>query len=231
MARALVAAKPRSLMVWTAASTMRERVPSRMDRATAPFGPDLATAVAPITLFDQLLKFYGASPGFSTPFLESGDPLPDFSYGFRTKFGFKGVGLSLFFRGEQGRQLFNNRALIFQTKSAAAQGRGFFAEALNDPDAFDEAPRFSDRWIEDASFIKLDNITLDYGLNRLLNTRRVRNARVFLSVDNAFTITPYSGYDPEVNTNAQVGRIAALGIDYTNYPVPRTITLGFNLGF
>ena len=160
-----------------------------------------------------------------------GDPLPDFSYGFRTKFGFKGVGLSLFFRGEQGRQLFNNRALIFQTKSAAAQGRGFFAEALNDPDAFDEAPRFSDRWIEDASFIKLDNITLDYGLNRLLNARRVRNARVFLSVDNAFTITPYSGYDPEVNTNAQVGRIAALGIDYTNYPVPRTITLGFNLGF
>ena len=54
--RALVAAKPRSLIVCTAASTIRARVPSRMDRATAPLGPDLATAVAPISRFDQLLK-------------------------------------------------------------------------------------------------------------------------------------------------------------------------------
>jgi iron complex outermembrane receptor protein len=160
-----------------------------------------------------------------------GDPRPDFSYGFRGKVDYKQWGLSLFFRGEQGRELFNNSALVFQTKSAAAQGRNFFADALDDPDALREAAVFSSRWIQDASFLKLDNITLEYRIDGAKISPHVRNARLFASVDNAFTVTPYSGYDPEVNTNAQVGLIPATGIDYTNYPLPRTFTLGVQLGF
>ncbi|MDX1531175.1 MAG: TonB-dependent receptor, partial [Rhodothermales bacterium] len=163
-----------------------------------------------------------------------GDPRPDFTYGVRSKLNWKNFGLSVFFRGEQGRELFNNTALVFQTKSAAVQGRGFLADALDDPDALREQPAYSSRWIEDASFLKLDNVTLEYSLEpSMLGTagEYVRTARVYFSVDNVFTITPYSGYDPEVNTNAQVGLIPAVGIDYTNYPVPRTFTVGVHLGF
>lgn len=163
-----------------------------------------------------------------------GDPRADFSYGFRTKFNWKSFGISAFFRGEQGRELFNNTALVFQTKSAAAQGRGFLAAAFDDPDGLREAPIYSSRWIEDASFLKLDNVTLEYNIAPEMFGRvssYVQNARVYLSVDNVFVLSPYSGYDPEVNTNAQVGLIPATGIDYTNYPVPRTFTVGINLGF
>ncbi|MEM6784360.1 MAG: SusC/RagA family TonB-linked outer membrane protein [Bacteroidota bacterium] len=160
-----------------------------------------------------------------------GDPRPAFSYGLRTRFDYKQFGVSMFIRGEQGRELFNNTALIFETQSAAAQGRGFFADALDNPDAFDEAPTYSSRWIENASFLRLDNITLEYRPDMSIVTPLVQSARVFLSIDNVFTITPYSGYDPEVNTNAQVGLISATGVDYTNYPRPRTFTIGVNLGF
>lgn len=163
-----------------------------------------------------------------------GDPRPDFSYGFRTKFNWKSLGFSLFFRGEQGRELYNNTANVFRTKTAASSGNNFLAAALDDPDAFSEAPVYSSRWIEDASFLKLDNVTVEYTLNPdMLGAAGayVRKARVYLSVDNVFTVTPYSGYDPEVNTNAQVGLIPATGIDYLNYPVPRSFTVGINLGF
>lgn len=163
-----------------------------------------------------------------------GDPRPDFSYGFRTKFNWKNLGFSMFFRGEQGRELYNNTANVFRTKTAASSGNNFLAAALGDPDAFSEAPVYSSRWIEDASFIKLDNVTLEYSLDPdMLGAAGayVRNARVYVSVDNVFVITPYSGYDPEVNTNAQVGLIPATGIDYLNYPVPRSFTVGVNLGF
>src|SRR5688572_18930866 len=79
MARALVAANPRSLRVWTAASMMRERVPSRVDRAMAPLGPDFASAVAPITVFDQLLALINCSN--ATTLLEAGDSFRHLGHG------------------------------------------------------------------------------------------------------------------------------------------------------
>ncbi|MEL6772915.1 MAG: TonB-dependent receptor [Bacteroidota bacterium] len=159
-----------------------------------------------------------------------GDPRPDFSYGFRAQFDYKQFGISAFIRGEQGRELFNNTALVFGNKSALPN-TNVIASALDTPDAINEEARFSSRWIEDASFIRLDNITLEYRPDIARYAPFVRNTRVFLSVDNVFTITPYDGFDPEVNTNAQIGLIPATGIDYTNYPVARTFTLGVNLGF
>ncbi len=160
-----------------------------------------------------------------------GDPRPDFTYGIRSRLTVGRFGFSAFLRGEQGRDVFNNTALIYQTQSAALQGRNFLADALDDDDAPSSSAKFSSRWIEDGSFLRLDNLTLDYNLDASRLSRFARSARIYVSADNLFVITPYSGYDPEVNTNAQVGLVPALGIDWLNYPRPRVFTLGVNLGF
>ena len=157
-----------------------------------------------------------------------GNAQPDFTYGFRASANWNNFDFSLFLRGEQGRDVFNNTALVFQTKSAVLQGQNFLKDALDDPDAVSEAAKYSDRWIEDGSFLRLDNVTIGYSLGLADLTQQVRTAYIYLSASNLATITGYSGYDPEVNTNAG---LATLGIDYLNYPRPRTFTVGVRLGF
>jgi iron complex outermembrane receptor protein len=77
---------------------------------------------------------------------------------------------------------------------------------------------FSDYYIQNASFLRVDNINIGYNAGRVV---RGANLRVLFNVQNAFVITNYKGIDPEING----------GIDNTFYPRPRTYTLGLNLDF
>ena len=153
---------------------------------------------------------------------------PDFTFGFRAQAYWKQFDVSLFIRGDVGRDVFNNTALVYQTKSAVTQNNNFFSSALDDPDALKEPAKYSSRWIENASFLRVQNLTIGYTLDVQSLSSHIRNARVYVSADNLLLITGYSGFDPEVNTHAG---LATLGVDYTNYPQPRTITLGVNIGF
>ncbi len=159
-----------------------------------------------------------------------GKAQPDFTYGFRTNIYWGNLDFSLFIRGEQGRDVFNNTALVYQTKSAVLQNQNFLKAALDDPDALDEPAIFSSRWIEDGSFLRVDNVTIGYTFRNLGGVlgQHVRRARVYVTGQNLLLLTPYSGYDPEVNISAG---LAALGIDYAQYPRPRSFTLGVSLGF
>ncbi|SHK91477.1 SusC/RagA family TonB-linked outer membrane protein [Rhodothermus profundi] len=159
-----------------------------------------------------------------------GNAQPDFTYGFRTNIYWGNFDINIFIRGEQGRDVFNNTALVYQTKSAVLQNQNFLKAALDDPDALDEPAIYSSRWIEDGSFIRLDNVTIGYTFNNLGGVwgRYVRRARIYVTGQNLLVITPYSGYDPEVNINAG---LASLGIDYAQYPRARSFTLGISLGF
>ncbi len=150
---------------------------------------------------------------------------PDFTVGLRTNFTWKNFDMNLFIRGEFGRDVFNNTALVYQTKSSILQSNNFIREALNDPDAVNEAPVYSSRWIENGSFLRFDQFSLGYALPNF--STQVRQARIYLAVNNLWVITPYSGFDPEVNTDAG---LATQGIDYTNYPRPRTFTVGVQIG-
>ncbi|MCH8276924.1 MAG: SusC/RagA family TonB-linked outer membrane protein, partial [Bacteroidetes bacterium] len=157
-----------------------------------------------------------------------GSAQPDFTYGLRAAVNWKKFDFSIFIRGEQGRDLFNNTALVYETKSSATQNQNFIASALDDGTILTEPAKFSSRYIEDGSFLRFDNITIGYEFDATRLTEYGRRARVYLSVQNLFVITGYEGYDPEVNTSAG---LATIGIDYTNYPRPRTVTLGVSLGF
>jgi hypothetical protein len=86
----------------------------------------------------------------------------------------------------------------------------------------------SSRWIEDGSFTRLQNVTIGYTFDLPRFTGAARNSRVYLSGDNLLLFTGYSGYDPEVFTDAGLG---TRGIDYLHYPRPRTITGGLRVSF
>ena len=155
-----------------------------------------------------------------------GNANPNFSLGVRSNGTWKKFDASWLWRAEMGRDVFNNTALVYSTTANAKQGRNFLASALTQKDAFGEPAIYSSRWIEDGSFVRLQNVTLGYTF-RAPAQLGGRDARVYLSGDNLLLSTPYSGYDPEVFTGGGVDR----GVDYLIYPRARTFTGGFRVTF
>jgi iron complex outermembrane receptor protein len=90
----------------------------------------------------------------------------------------------------------------------------------------DEKSVLSDRYVQNGSFLKMDNVTLGYSFANLLRGAKYGgiSGRIYASVTNVFTITKYKGLDPEVNTTAY-------GVDYEIYPRSRSFMLGLNLNF
>ena len=138
--------------------------------------------------------------------------------------------LSFLIRAAVGQDVFNNTALVYSTKGNALQGKNFLRSALpsTDPTGLHEPAIYSSRWIEDGSFVRLQNVTLEYTLDLPILTRSARSARVYVSADNLVLLTGYSGLDPEVYANSG---LASRGIDYLSYPRPRTFTGGLRLVF
>ena len=88
----------------------------------------------------------------------------------------------------------------------------------------------SSHYIEDGSFLRLRELSLMYDLKKLKGFfEKISTAQIFLKGQNLYTLTPYSGMDPEVNYSG-VGTIRA-GTDFFTYPLPRTYTVGINLEF
>ena len=162
-------------------------------------------------------------------FVKIGNANPDYSLGLRSALGWGNLDASMFLRGEIGQDVFNNTALVYQTKSNALQGKNFLKAAMDDPDAISEPAVFSSRWIEDGSFLRLQNITLGYTFDELPIVGGARQARFFVSGDNLLLLTGYSGLDPEVHSTH--GGLAVRGIDYLAYPRARTVTAGVRMAF
>jgi TonB-dependent starch-binding outer membrane protein SusC len=156
-----------------------------------------------------------------------GNANPDFSLGLSNNATWNKFDLSWLWRAEIGRDVFNNTALVYQTKGSVKQGRNFLADALTDPDGLDEPAIYSSRWIESGSFVRLQNVTVGYNFN-LPGRFGSRSTRVFLSGDNLALFTGYSGYDPEVFVDRG---LASRGIDYLVYPRARTFTAGARVQF
>ncbi|MDT0645099.1 TonB-dependent receptor [Zunongwangia sp. F260] len=170
-----------------------------------------------------------------------GNPHPDFTFGFQNTFTYKAFDLSVFLQGSYGNDIFNG------VKRTLTAGSSYYVNqdpivldywSVNNPDGnqprlvrgSESNPniRISDRYIEDGSYLRVQNLTLGYtlpadaadqiGLNRL---------KIYGSVQNLFTFTNYSGYDPEVGTFNQNALL--MGVDNGRYPSPRTFTLGLNV--
>ena len=100
---------------------------------------------------------------------------------------------------------------------------------LNDPNDND---RLSDRYIEDGSYIRLKNIAFGYNLPKtLLQKIKVENVRVSVNIQNLYTLTRYSGFDPEVGASTQDSSGLTYGVDNGRYPSPTTYSCGLNITF
>jgi hypothetical protein len=132
--------------------------------------------------------------------------------------------LNVFFRGAFGNKIFNaTRADLFRPNTA--QYTNILVDAANESPSDINAYFYSSRFIEDGSFVRLDNATLGYTFKKVGNV--LKNLRVYTSANNLFVITKYTGVDPEVNQ----GGIAP-GVDYNNfYPKTRTLLFGLNVSF
>jgi len=87
----------------------------------------------------------------------------------------------LLVRGAFGQDVFNNTALVYSTKGNALQGKNFLRDALTDPIGLREASIFSSRWIEDGSFLRLQNVTLGYTFDIPKGLGSARTARLYVS--------------------------------------------------
>jgi len=161
-----------------------------------------------------------------------GSANPDFTMGLHNNLRWSHFDASWLWRGEFGGKVFNNTALVYQTKSDAKQGRNFLAAALSDPDSISEPAKFSSRWIEDRTFARLQNVTIGYTFDIPARLMSGQTARVYVSGDNLILLSKYSGLDPEVySTDGSGGGLAVRGLDYLTYPRARTYTFGVHFQF
>jgi iron complex outermembrane receptor protein len=167
------------------------------------------------------------SPG-ADDFVPIGNANPDFTLSFRSQLAWGKWDASFIARAEVGRDVFNNTALVYSTKGNALQDKNFLRTALDDPTGITQPAIFSSRWIEDGTFLRLQNITVGYTFTLPAFVGGGRQARAYVSSDNLFLLTGYSGYDPEVHA---ASGLASRGIDYLSYPRPRTFTSGIRFAF
>ena len=154
------------------------------------------------------------------------DPTPKFTYGFNTTFSYGNWSLNAFFRGVYGQKIFNDFRSIVDN-IARLPGNNVTREALTNGLIGSQTP--SDLWLEKASYLRLDNMTLSYSFKKI---RGFDLFRVYVTGSNLFVITPYKGIDPEIRT----GDTNQAYID-TNvygdafYPRSKTVTVGVNVSF
>ncbi|WP_207433905.1 TonB-dependent receptor [Sabulibacter ruber] len=169
-----------------------------------------------------------------------GNPNPDFIYGVTNTFSYKNFGLSIFLQGSQGNDIFNASRIEMEGMSDPKnQGIEVINRWRNPGDVTDipravwantDNSRISSRFVEDGSYLRVKTLTLSYNLpSTVLSKIKLNNLRIYATGENLFTITDYSGFDPEVNAFGGANR--AQGVDYGTYPQTRNLILGLNLSF
>ena len=169
--------------------------------------------------------------------MDLGSAIPDFTYGITLTAAYKGFDLAVFGSGASGNKIFNciNRTdfpmvnkmkeLFYDDRWTESNPNGSKPRAgANNMDKY----ATSSAMVYDGSYFKIKQIQLGYSLPKtLLKKVAISNLRLYVSLDDFFTITKYPGFDPEVSTNDVVG----MGIDKGGYPTSRKVVMGFNLEF
>lgn len=189
-----------------------------------------------------------------------GNPSPKFTYGIGNTFSYKGFDLTIFFSGSYGNKALNltrmriedprSNGNILKSSLNYAQvdlidpngsdsdyrnlhvvnGASTTMPALQASDANQNFTRISDMLIEDASYLRLQNISIGYTFpKKLINKIHLSNLKLYANIQNVCTWSKYSGLDPEVG--AMYGDALMTGVDYGRYPSPRIYTFGLNVSF
>ncbi len=189
-----------------------------------------------------------------------GNPWPKFFYGITNTFSYKGFDLSILLTGSYGNDVLNllrfrnanpnninlGRNILIETFDYARiddqggdpvlENPGTDVPRLTTADPNGNFGRITDKFIEDASYLRIKNVTLTYNVpaSILSNQNIIRNAQISFGVQNLHTFTNYSGLDPEVGSYVGANVAAnnqQIGVDPGRYPLTRVYTVGVNIGF
>ncbi len=163
-----------------------------------------------------------------------GKPQADFYMGLNLNFKYKNIDFSAYSYAEVGKEMVRN----YERDQPNVNRLNLYLDRWTGEGTSNSVPRttvgattnklFSDFYVEDASFLRIQNIQLGYSLSpQVLETIGMSKVRVYAAVNNAFTFTEYNGYDPAATTGEAIGG----GIDYGFYPISRQYLLGLNVTF
>jgi hypothetical protein len=164
-----------------------------------------------------------------------GNSQPDFTYGFSTTLNFKSFDLSVLFQGSQGNKLYNALRQNLESTSTSYNSAAIVANRWTASNPSTTVPRavetsqvyLDSRYIEDASFLKLKNLTIGYTFPFKITQNRDSKLRIFVSAQNLLTFTKYKGLDPEASRyGGDETNGLYQGIDLGAYPS----SIGFNIG-
>lgn len=182
-----------------------------------------------------------------------GNASPNFIYGWNNSLSYKNFDLSFLIQGSDGNDIFNAVRIKIENPSngtssnlknrwtpdnqqtnvpvfISSKERNLLNLGSNQTAGIGVDQR-SSRWVEDGSYIRMKNITLAYNLPlSILSKIHVSGLSAYITAANLFTITKYTGYDPEVSSFNAAGA-GGLGIDLSNYPTSKTFMFGINLTF
>jgi iron complex outermembrane receptor protein len=171
-----------------------------------------------------------ADPNDNSQYAILGNALPDADFGWNNSFAYNNWDFSFFLRGSIGHDLYNSFRGFYENQDA---GSNTWNSVVTDktPEIV-SPPVFSDFFIEDATFIRLDNLQLGYNIPT--NAEWLANLRVYFAAQNLFTITNYTGIDPEVRwvdqNQSGIGASLSPGLERRDTYFPtRTFTVGFNV--
>ncbi|MEP7093322.1 MAG: SusC/RagA family protein, partial [Flavobacterium sp.] len=163
------------------------------------------------------------------------------TYGFTNNFKYKNVDLSIFLQGTTGNKLMNltkasgtmnsNLGVNYLSEAADFYSAENLDGAYPTPSKYDNINNaVSSRFIEDGSYLRIQNVTIGYSLpSDLISKIKLSRLRLYATVQNLYTFTKYTGYDPEVGSYNQDALLS--GVDNGRYPTPRQISLGLNVEF
>ena len=173
-----------------------------------------------------------------------GNPFPNFTFGLQNTFGYKQFSLAVTLQGSQGNDILyggdryvnnfpgqaNPRTdVLNRWRSAEDQGDGMTPRVSSSPSP--SIREFSTRFVHDASFLRVRNVTLRYNLpTGWAEKIGLQSAGIYASAQNLYTFTKYFGYNPEANNYGNTTQ-PTYGVDQGSYPMARTVTLGVNVGF
>lgn len=187
-----------------------------------------------------------------------GNPNPDFTFGFTNTLTYRGFDLSVFINGSVGNDVYNymNERLTnpYDLTGKLSINKDYARVELIDPNgsrtlqnmhvsnaatarvqrittsSANTNNRVSDRFVEDGSYLRVKNITLGYTLpSAWVKRLQLSNVRIYASLQNLFTITGYSGYDPEIGAYNQDVKLQ--GIDFARYPSQKIYTVGISINY
>ena len=164
-----------------------------------------------------------------------GSPIPDFTFGLNLTGRYKNFDASCNIYAAIGQEIIRN----YERQQPYANQLSYVIDRWTGPGSSEDVPRvttgqtrnnvFSDYFVEDGSFLRIRNLQVGYTLpTKWLKRQKVESMRVYVSVNNLYTLTNYQGFDPDIGN---FGGVLAAGVDYGFYPQARTIMGGFNIKF